>query len=55
MVLWVVSVGDDIRIGYGVVDRELLVVINLEETAPRLGLQVEDRLTGPYAYVGRFG
>lgn len=34
-------------IGYRMVERELLVVGNLEETAPRLGLRAQDLLAEP--------
>ena len=48
-----VSVEDDI--GYRAVERELLVIRDFEETAPRLGLQAEELLAEPHAYVNRFG
>lgn len=55
MVFWAVSVEDDIGIGYRAVERELLVIRDLEETAPRLGLRAEDLLAEPHSYVDRFG
>jgi hypothetical protein len=51
---WAVTVEDDIGIGYRAVERELLVISDLEETAPRLGLRAEDLLAEPHSYVDRF-
>ncbi|MDP9437810.1 MAG: hypothetical protein M3P49_03550 [Actinomycetota bacterium] len=55
MVFWAVPVEDGIGIGYRAAERELLVVDNLEETAPRLGLRAQDLLVEPHAYVDRLG
>jgi len=52
MVFWAVSLEDGI--GYRAAERELLVLGNLEETAPRLGLRAQDLLAEPHAYVDRF-
>ena len=46
---------NDIGIGYRAVERELLVIRDLEETALRLGLRAEDLLAEPHAYVARLG
>jgi hypothetical protein len=53
MVFWAVSVEDGID--YRAVERELLVIGDLEETAPRPGLQAEDLLAETHSYVDRFG
>lgn len=55
MVFWAVSIQDDIGIGHRAAERELLVIRNLRETARRLGLQSENLLAEPHAYVDRFG
>lgn len=55
MVFWAISIQDDIGIGYRAAERELLVIRSLRETARRLGLQPENLLAEPHAYVDRFG
>ncbi len=42
-------------IGYRMVERELLVVGNLEEAAPRLGLRAQDLLAEPRRRVRQRG
>lgn len=56
MVFWAVPVeADGVGIGYRAVERQLLVVRNLERTTPALGLRAQDLLAEPHAYVDRLG
>ncbi len=55
MVYWSLDMGDAVGLGYKAMDRELLVIEDLDATAQRLGLQVEKLVAEPHAYVDRFG
>jgi polyhydroxyalkanoate synthesis regulator phasin len=56
MVFWAVPLeADSVGIGYRAAERELLVIRDLEEIAPRMGLRAEELLAQPHAYVDRLG
>lgn len=59
MVLWAVPVeprtGEEFFFGHKAIERELLVIENLDVTANQLGLDVEGVLAEPHSYVDRFG
>lgn len=59
MVLWALpfepKAGEEVYLGYKAIERELLVVEDLDATAAQLALKTEDMLAKPHSYVDRFG
>ena len=59
MVLWALpfepQAGEEIYLGYKAIERELLVIEELDATAELLGLDADDMLSKPRSYVDRFG
>ena len=47
--------GEEFYLDCKAIERELLVIENLNATAAQLGLDVEDMLAKAYSYVDRFG